>query len=383
LPDPLVAVTPLQRLLDGMVARGDLPFAVVMVADADGIHAARAGGTAPDSLFRIFSMTKAVAAVGAAILAERGALDLDAPVTAYLPEFAAVRVLDGWDGDTPRLRAPATPVTVRQLATHTAGFAYSHWNADMRRYRAATGLPAMASGARAALFYPLVSDPGREWHYGIGPDWLGLVIAAAAGKPVEAFFTSEIFAPLGMTDAVFDLDPARAARLVPAFARNGDGGLDTIAFAPPADPEVRGMGDALYGTPADYLRFLRMLLGKGALDGTRVLAPASVAALLANQTGALAIAPMRSTSARFSADVELFPGIAKSHSLACLRVEADVPGMRRAGAQGWAGILNTHYWVDPAAGIAAVFMTQVLPFMDPRVAAAYAGIERAIYSGAR
>jgi CubicO group peptidase (beta-lactamase class C family) len=126
-----------------------------------------------------------------------------------------------------------------------------------------------------------------------------------------------------------------------------------------------------------------MLLGGGTLDGTRVLAPRSVAALLANQTGALPIGPMRSTSARISADVEFFPGVPKSHSLACLRVEADVPGMRRAGAQGWAGILNTHYWIDPAAGIAAVFMTQVLPFMDPAIAAAYATVERAVYAGAR
>jgi CubicO group peptidase (beta-lactamase class C family) len=373
----------LQEIIGAMVARGDLPFTVAMVADGSGVHAAAAGGVAPDSLFRIFSMTKAVAAVAAAILAERGALDLDAPVTDYLPAFADVAVLDGWDGETPRLRPPARPVTVRELATHTAGFAYSHWNAEMRRYRAATGLPAQGSGLRAALFYPLAADPGAAWHYGIGPDWLGLVLAAAAGRSVEDVCTLEIFAPLGMADTVFDLDPAREARLVPAFARTPDGGFAPLAIAPPERPEVRGMGDALYGTPADYLRFLRMLLGGGALDGTRVLSAASVTALLASQTGSLPIRRMRSTTARISADVAFFPDIPKSHSLACLRVEADVPGMRHAGAQGWAGILNTHYWIDPVAGIAAVFMTQVLPFMDPAVAAAYAAFERAVYAGAR
>lgn len=376
-------MTRLDALLETMVARGDLPFAVVMVADGTGVHAASAGAAGPDALFRIFSMTKAVAAIGAAILAERGVLDLDAPVTDYLPDFATIAVLDGWDGETPRLRAPARSVTVRDLATHTAGFAYSHWNAEMRRYRAATGLPAMGSGRLAALHYPLVADPGTAWNYGIGPDWLGRVVAAAAGRPIEAFCTSEIFEPLGMGDTVFDLDPVREARLVPAFARAEDRRFAPLAIAPPAEPEVRGMGDALYGTPADYLRFLRMLLGGGTLEGTRVLAPRSVSALLANQTGALPIGPMRSTSARISADVEFFPGVPKSHSLACLRVEADVPGMRRAGAQGWAGILNTHYWIDPAAGIAAVFMTQVLPFMDPAIAAAYATVERAVYAGAR
>jgi len=376
-------MTGLGPILEAMVARGALPFAVGMIADGTGIHAAAAGDAGSDRLFRLFSMTKAVGAVAAAILAERGLLDLDAPVTAYLPEFAQVAVLDGWDGETPRLRRPARPATVRQLATHTAGFAYSHWNADMRRYRRATGLPAMGSGARAALFYPLAADPGAAWHYGIGPDWLGRVIAQAAGRTIEDVCATAIFAPLGMTDTLFDLDPARAARLVPAFARAPDGGFTPLAIAPPERPDVRGMGDALYGTPRDYLRFLQMLLGGGMLEGTRVLAPASVAALLANQTGTLQIAPMRSTTSRISADVDFFPAVPKSHSLAALRVEADVPDMRRAGAQGWAGILNTHYWIDPAAGIAAVFMTQMLPFMDPAVAAARQDFERAVYSGAR
>ena len=117
------------------------------------------------------------------------------------------------------------------------------------------------------------------------------------------------------------------------------------------------MGHALYGTGSDYLRFLRMLLRGGELDGARLLSPATVRELMANQTGRLPIAPMRSVLPAASHDVDLFPGAPKSHSLAYLRVEADVPGMRAAGAQGWAGILNTHCWLDPTRGVAGLFLT--------------------------
>ncbi len=378
---------PRRDVLEAAVARGDAPFLVGMVADAGGVAFAGAAGEAapgsaagPDTVFRVFSFTKAVAAVAAMIEVERGRLDLDAPVTAYVPEFGQIRVLDGWDGETPRLRAPRTPVTVRQLMTHTSGFAYSHWSAEMKRYRAASGLPAMASGARAALFYPLAGDPGTAWRYGIGIDWLGLVIEAAAGRPIEALCAEGIFAPLGMGATAFDLDDVLRARLARAWSRAPAGGFAPLEIAPPPATEFRGMGDALYSTPADYLRFLRLFLGGGAVDGARVLSEVSVAAMLANQIGALRVAPMISTSARVSADVPFFPGVPLSHSLIGPRVEADVPGMRRAGAQGWSGLLNMQWWVDPRAGLAAVVMTQTLPFMEPGFAASYAAFERAVYA---
>lgn len=379
---------PRREVLETAVARGDAPFLVGMVADADGAVFSGAAGEAapglpagPDTVFRVFSMTKAVAAVAAMILSERGRLDLDAPVTAYLPEFGRIEVLDGWDGETPKLRTPRTPVTVRQLATHTSGLAYTHWSAEMKRYRAASGLPAQGSGARAALFYPLAGDPGTAWRYGMGIDWLGLAVEAASGRPIDAFCAEEIFGPLGMGSTAFDLDDRLRARLARAWSRAPDGGFAPLEIAPPPGTEFRGMGDALYSTPADYLRFVRLFLGGGAVDGVRVLSEASVAAMLANQIGALRVAPMASTSPRVSADVAFFPGVAMSHSLIGPRVEADVPGMRREGAQGWSGLLNMQWWVDPRAGLAALLMTQTLPFMEPRFAAAYAAFERAVYAG--
>ena len=156
----------------------------------------------------------------------------------------------------------------------------------------------------------------------------------------------------------------------------------TLLFdlVPPPDPEVYGMGHALYSTPADYLTFLRLFLNRGRANGHTILSEASVDAMLANSIGDLTIGKMTTTAPGLSADVELFPGVPITHSFGFVRTEADVPGMRHAGSQGWAGVLNSHYWFDPAANVAAVIMTQALPFADPRFMDTYAAFERAVYA---
>ncbi len=276
MPDP-------QASLDAAVARGDVPFAVALAGDAAGTWFEGAAGeaapglaAAPDTVLRLFSMTKAVGAVAAMILVERGALDLDAPVASVLPGFADLRVLEGWDGDAPRFRAPRRAATLRQLATHTSGLEYEFWNPEMLRWRQVTKNPSTGSGRLRGLNYPLMADPGTRWGYGTGLDWLGRAVEAVDGRRIDRFCAEEMFGPLEMRDTVFELTPALRARLAAVVAREDDGGLATIEAAPPSRPEFYGMGHALYGTGTDYLRFLRMLLGGGALEGARVLSAASV-----------------------------------------------------------------------------------------------------------
>jgi CubicO group peptidase (beta-lactamase class C family) len=289
-------------------------------------------------------------------------------------------VLEGWDGEVPRLRPPRRAATLRQLATHTSGLVYEFWNPDLLRWRQITRAPSAPSGRLEGLNYPLLFDPGERWGYGIGPDWLGQVVEAVDGRRIDRFCEEEIFEPLGMRETVFELTPALAARRAAVVVRGADGGFEATDAAPPSRPEFYGMGHALHGTGGDYLRFLRMLLGRGALDGTRVLSEAAVAELLANQIGGLGISRMESVVPA-TVDFELFPGTRKGHSLAFMRVEEDVAGMRAAGAQGWAGILNTHCWIDPARDVAGLFLTQVRPFGDARVMAAFRDFERAVYAG--
>ena len=141
------------------------------------------------------------------------------------------------------------------------------------------------------------------------------------------------------------------------------------------------MGHALYSTAPDYMRFLRMVLNKGVLDGNRALSVASVAVMQADQTQGLSFQKMVTTVPPITADFDPFPGTPVTHSFGFLRNEVDSPGRRAAGSLGWAGLCNTHYWIDPARDVAAVFMTQSLPFAEARVMRAYEAFERGVYAG--
>lgn len=369
----------LDNLLNKAVANNDLPFVVAMVGTAAGVsYGGAAGpGAGPDTVFRVFSFSKAIGAMAAMILIERGKLSLDSRVVDILPEFGNLQVLQGFDGGRPRLRAPKVQATVRHLATHTSGLEYEFWNADIARYVGMTAHPGMLTGLKAALHYPMASDPGTRWGYGMGIDWLGLVVEAVDGRRIDAFCQQEIFDPLGMTSTGFEGDPARLAGMV---IRGEDGRFAPFNLAPPSRPEVYGMGHALYSTAPDYLRFLRMILKKGVLDGNRVLAKASVAVMQADQMQGLLFQKMMSAVPLITADFDPFPGTRVTHSFGFLRNEADIPGRRAAGSLGWAGICNTHYWIDPARDVAAVFMTQSLPFAEARVMRAFENFERAVYA---
>lgn len=333
-----------------------------------------------DALFRVFSMTKAVAGVAAAKLIESGALDPEAPVSSILPAFDAMGVHDGFDADgRARTRRPTEPCRIRHLAAHVSGFTLEPWSAEMMRIRKASGAPNNLSGSmRALTAYPMLFEPGSAWSYGVGIDWLGLVIEAVAGESIDRFCAREIFAPLGMIDTGFAPDAAQRARLAAAHRRTAEG-FAVIEMEPARDPEYFGMGYALYSTAPDYLRFLRMMLNGGALDGARILGPRAAASLFAPLTGDLSVGRMKSVAPHVSADVAPIGDAPLSHSIAFTVSRADAPGRRRAGSGSWAGILNTHYWVDPAADLCGVVMMQHLPFVDAGAMALYDAFERAAY----
>lgn len=374
----------LQDILDSAVVENAVPFVVAMTASSKGVTFSGAAGqdregrdADMDTAFRIFSMSKAIGATAAMILIDRGELTMDTPVADILPEWNDLRVIDGWEGDQPILRPQRGTATIRHLATHTAGAAYEGWSLETMKVMRALKLPTATSGSRAALNYPLVADPGTKWSYGVGVDWLGLVVERIAGERIDSFCQCEIFDPLGMTDTVFEPGPV-ADRLASVSARGKDGQFGPSRMAPPQNPEVYGMGHALYATAPDYLRFLRMVLNKGALNGNRILSERAIGQMLADQMQGLAFEPMISLSKSISADVTMPPGA--THSFAFVRHGQGVPGKRRAGSQSWAGICNTHYWIDPVSDVAAVLMTQSLPFVEAPFQNLYDRFERAVYA---
>ena len=378
----------LDKVISDAVARQDAPFLVAMTGNASGVTWSGAAGerspgkpAAEDTVFRIFSMTKAVGSTAAMILMDRGKLSPDATVESLLPDFAEVRLLEGFDADgAPKLRKPHKKATVRNLATHTSGLVYEFWNPDIPRFQQATGSPSILAGTLAALqAYPLTFEPGERWDYGVGIDWLGRIVEKVDGRSIVKFCREEIFGPLGMRDTSFEVEEHMAPRLAAVSIRGEDGKFSDMALAPPSHPEFYGMGHCLYSTAPDYMRFLRMYLNKGKLDGARILSEAGLEKLLANQIGDLKIPLLKTAAPAITADAEFFPGKRKSHSMAFMRFEEDIPGMRHAGSQGWAGVLNTHYWWDPKANLAGVLMTQSLPFVEPRFAVTYEAFEREAY----
>jgi len=379
----------ISETLDSVVADGLSPGLAAVVADRNGVihasaHGERAlGGGQPmttDSVFRIFSMTKAIGTAAALKLVEEGSLGLDTPVEAILPEFAEIPVLDGWDGETPRLRRPKTPCTIRHLMTHTSGMTYDIWNAGQDRYmKHVEGAPTLTGRKSALKFFPMQFDPGTDWAYGMSTDWLGLCVEEAAGERIDAFLKREIFDPLGMADTDVEFTPEMTARKAAVHAATPEG-WKVIEMELPSHPEFYGMGHALNSTAGDYARFCRMVLNGGELDGARVLAPETVAAMSENAIGDLRLTRQPTTNPQLGADIDLFPEIEKSFTLGFMRNEDDIPGRRRAGALSWAGVMNTHYWIDPAAGVTAVLMMQHLPFVDPNALAAYDRFERAVYA---
>ncbi len=379
----------IDSVLQAAFDAGAVPNVVAMAADASGpIYEGAAGPRAagasdpvtPDTMFRIASMTKIIATTAALQLVERGKLDLDAPVDQYLPEFAGLQVLDGFDGDTPRLRAPATRATVRHLVTHTSGLAYWFFNADIVRWEAATGTPNVLSGSKAIFAAPLVADPGAQYEYGINSDWLGLVIEAAGGQSLDLFFAEHILGPLGMTSTTFLMNEEQRARSVPVHLHGEDGAWQA---APDVDwsqePEWWAGGHGLHSTPREYLRFQRMLLGGGTLDGTKILERATVEDMFANHIGELDFpAEIRTADPGSTADFNAGPGF--KWGLGLLLNSEQQPGMRAAGSGSWAGIFNTHFWVDPASGVTGAIYTQTLPFVEPRVYQVYVDFERSLYA---
>ena len=382
-----IAGTRIDQVLQDAVASGTVPNVVAVAADRGGpIYEGAAGprvaggeGTvSADTTFRIASMTKMIATTAALQLIEQGDLEVDAPVERYRPEWAELQVLEGFDGDTPRLRPPSRKATVRHLLTHTSGVAYWFWNDAVLRFEELTGTPNVLAGSAEVFKSPLIADPGTKLEYGINTDWLGRVVEAASGQPLDVYVTEHILEPLGMRHTAFAIDDAQRADLVPIHLHK-DGRWIPTDIDWVREPEYWSGGHGLYSTPRDYLRFQRMLLHSGTLDGVEILHHETVDAAFTNQIGALDFPPAIATAdAGSSADFNAGPG--HKFGLGLLLNGEQQPGMRAAGSGAWAGLFNTHFWVDLKTGVTGAIYCQTLPFVEPAVFQVYADFERALYA---
>jgi methyl acetate hydrolase len=334
-----------------------------------------------DTVFAIFSTTKAIAGTACLQLVEDGRLDLDAPAKTYAPEIGKLQVLEGFDRQgNPRLRPPRREVTTRMLLLHTAGFAYDFFNESYNRLAQEHGQPSVITSSKASITTPLLFDPGDEWEYGSNIDWAGQVVEGITGKRLGEVMQERIFAPLGMDSTAFTLTPAMRRRLARIHQREADGSLTPMTdFELPQDPEVHMGGHGLYSTVPDYCKFIRMWLNDGRGPDGQVLKKETVLMAEQDGLGGKKIKGLPGVIPSLSNYAEFFPGMPKSWALTFMINDEDAPTGRPAGSLGWAGLPNLFYWIDRKNGVGGFWATQVFPFADPTSVGGYLDFETAVY----
>ena len=366
-------------------AAANIPGAVGMIVDRDGVRYARALGVADtasaapmavDTLAQIASMTKALVSVGAMQLVEQGRLTLDGDIGEVLPELANPQVLEGFGPDgQPQTRPAKRPLTLRHLLTHTSGFGYSFIHPEVLQVYAARGMP--KAGSLDTIRMPLMFDPGERWEYGVSTDWAGLAIEAVTGERLNDYLTANLFEPLGMKDTAFR--PALPDHAAKVHVRGADGALNPSPLYI-GGGEFDGGGGGGTSTAPDYARFVRMLLNGGELDGSRVLKAETVAEMGRDHVAPLRAGYMGTAMPDIAQPYDTFPDQHTGWGLGFLINPEPGPNGRSPGSLAWAGIFNSYYWIDPTSGVGGVFVSQLSPFGDPGALDCFAALERMAYA---
>jgi CubicO group peptidase (beta-lactamase class C family) len=317
-----------------------------------------------DTIFRIASMTKPVTAAAAMILVEEGKLKLDEPVDRLLPELANRRVLRSIEADLDDTVPAVRPITVEDVLTFRLGWGLVLAPPDTYPIQQAiTQLGLMGFGPpdpsapygpdewmRRLGTLPLMAQPGERWMYTAGSNVLGVLVARAAGQPLEAFFRDRILGPLGMKDTGFSVPPAEIDRLATAYQSGGD---SVVAYDTPANskwgrpPQFPAGDSGLVSTADDYLAFARMLLAGGRHPDGRILSQASVKAMTANH-----LTPAQRGGGRIILD----EGRGWGYGMAVV-VDPNTDGLT-PGAYGWNGGLGTSWFSDPSTDLVVILLTQ-------------------------
>lgn len=375
----------LSRQLSTAVDRGDVPGVVALVVGPDGVlyqgsagrqDVARNVEMKPDVLFRIASMTKPVTTVAVLMLVEGGRLSVDDPVSKYLPNFKDRPVLSSFNAATGayETRPAKREVTIRHLLTHTSGVGYGWSSPVVARL--------IGNDRDKETELPLLFEPGDKWTYGASTRVLGQVVEKVSGQPLDVFLRDRILKPLGMNDTAFAVPAGNVSRVATVHSRT-DGKLVEQPNTPVQQAPVRGDG-GLYSTARDYGTFLQMLLNGGTLHGTRLLSDRSVRMMGENQIGTVVVEeqpaadPLRSRPYPLGAGHDKF-----GFGFQIAAKDPRYAKYRSEGSLSWAGIDNTHFWIDPNRHIGAVWMTQVLPFYDEACIRSLRGFEELVYQNLR
>jgi CubicO group peptidase (beta-lactamase class C family) len=378
---PQQGAAALSSFLETATNRGDVPGVVVAIVDKNGTLYNEAFGLrrtlertpmTKDTIFNMASMTKPVTSVAIMMLADEGKLTLDDEVATYLPKYKDPLVINTFnDADASYETRPATrPITIRHLLTHTSGIGYGFASPMLTKIMQKTG--------KGELDLPLLFDPGESWAYGASTRVLGHVVEAISGQTIDVFLESRILTPLGMHDTSYLVPAAKYPRVVAVNARGADGKFVERPMPATLPANVAGDG-GLYGTAGDYGLFLRMLLNGGRLGNARILSERSAKTMLESHTGNVVVQPQESANQALSRNFPLGAGTDR-WGLGFQLAAEKASNRRSPGSGTWAGIFNTHFFIDPSREVGVIVMMQTLPFYDETSLKVYAGVEEAVYA---
>jgi CubicO group peptidase (beta-lactamase class C family) len=369
----------IDAIIQRAVQQGTVPGVVAMVANKDGILYQSAFGMMdmgrkkpmqPDAIFRIASMTKPVTSVAVMMLVEQGKLSLDDPVSKYLPAFKGREMIATFNpADSTYTTKPAKEVLIRHLLTNTSGLAYPFANDTSNRLQLKTG--------KQPEDLPLLYEPGTKWTYSSSTKVLGWVVEKITGAGLDKFDAENIFKPLGLQDTSYVVPAGKMSRVVTTFQRD-NGKLVETPNGEKLESPVAGDG-GLNAPAADYIKFLQMFLNEGKFHGNTLLRKESIQLMTKNEIGDVIVQTQKTTNAARSLDFPIGAGRDKfGFGFQLTTSNKENPNLRSPGSYTWAGIYNTHFWVDPKRQIVAVIMMQVLPFYDEGCMKLYQDVEAAI-----
>lgn len=362
----------MRRLVDD----GKLPGVQVMVMRGGGVAFSREYGfadiargrkMAPDTIVRIYSMTKPLTSVAIMMLYEEGRFQLDDPITRFLPAFADMRVAVGGMWGRVDTVPAERDITFRDLLTHTSGLTYGFLQSTLidqvyrdRGVDFQTSDLSLEALVEEAAKLPLLAQPGAEWNYSISTDVLGHLVAVISGMPFGDFLRERVIGPLGMMDTDFHIAQDKIGRFASNYTRGPDGRpklIDDAMEGPYATPRlIASGGGGLVGTAADYMRFCRFMLNKGELDGIRLLGRKTVELMTTNHLGG-DMASMGQP--RFSESPYSGIGFGLGFSVMLDPAKAQIVGT--PGEYAWGGAASTAFWCDPQEDMAVVLLTQLTP----------------------
>jgi methyl acetate hydrolase len=378
---PSQGATALSTFLKSATDRGDVPGVVVAVVDKNGVLYNEAFGQSStlrntpmtkDTIFNMASMTKPITSTAIMILVDEGKLKLDDEVAKYLPKWKDPQVISKFnEADASFETRPAKrQITIRHLLTHTSGIGYGFASPMLTKI--------MEKTKKSEMDSPLLFDPGESWAYGASTRVLGLVVEAISGQKIDAYLQARILGPLGMNDTSYLVPTTKYSRVVAVNARNASGKFEERPMPETLPATVQGDG-GLYGTASDYGLFLRMLLNRGTLNGKRILSEQSAKLMLEPATGTVVVKEQQSANLSLSRNFPVGAGKDKWGLGFQLAAEKS-PNRRSPGSGTWAGIFNTHFFIDPSRELGVVVMMQTLPFYDEASMKVYSGAEEAVYS---